>query len=99
MVTPKQVRREERKDEDEKTIWARIAELIEHGRKPTKASMDELLAIGERKEREHKQGSMVVKKEKIDLTVTPAAIRLALNLKHALDEAARHDEPERLAWG
>jgi len=93
MVSPKQVRKEEK--EEEKNIWAKIVDLIEHGRKPTKVSMDEYLAVGERKE----LGSIVLRKEKIDLTVTPAAIKLALILKKALDEAARHEEPEKLVWG
>ena len=95
MVTPKQVRKEEPKEEEKETIWHKIISLIEHGRKPTR-SMDEYLALGMQREKGRHLGNVVVKKEKIELKVTPTAVAEAETLRYRLDEAARHEE--QLFW-
>lgn len=99
MATPRQVRKDEPKQEEKETIWHKIISLIEHGKGPTNVSMGEYLRLGEERQKGRHLGRVVVKKEEIELKVTPTAVKLALILKKALDEATRHDEPDRLAWG
>ena len=96
MATPKQVRKEEPKEEEKETIWHKIVSLIEHGRKPTGVSMNEYLALGAEREKGRHLGKVVVRKEKIELKVTPTAVAEAETLRNQLNEAARHDEP--LFW-
>ena len=69
-------------------------------------TMDQLLAAGTKREerptvvkREQELGAVVVKRENLDLKVTPTAVAAALQLKKALDEAARHAESEQISWG
>lgn len=107
MAAPKQIK----KQEDEKTIWQKIVSLIEQGRRPSSVSLDEYLALGQQNGQKEsnklptrvthpeKEKAIVARREGLAMRIEPDAVRIALKLKRALDEAARHGEPEQLIWG